>query len=64
MEAARPTQTVDTSGRMWRIVSNTAMPAVVAEPKGRAEGSGRGRAEVVAQRKAQGPGGRARAGRS
>lgn len=27
MEAARPTQTVDTSGRMWRIVSNTAMPA-------------------------------------
>jgi hypothetical protein len=27
MEAARPTQTVLTSGRIWRIVSNTAMPA-------------------------------------
>ena len=27
MEAARPTQTVDTAGRMWRMVSNTAMPA-------------------------------------
>ena len=27
MDAARPTQTVDTSGRMCRIVSKTAMPA-------------------------------------
>ena len=27
MDAARPTHTVLTSGRMWRMVSNTAMPA-------------------------------------
>lgn len=27
MEAARPTHTVDTSGRMCRIVSKTAIPA-------------------------------------
>ena len=27
MEAARPTQTVDTFGRMCRIVSKTAIPA-------------------------------------
>ena len=32
MEAARPTQTVETSGRMKRMVSKTAMPAVTEPP--------------------------------
>ena len=32
IEAARPTQTVETSGRTWRIVSNTAIPAVTDPP--------------------------------
>ena len=32
MEAASPTHTVDTSGRMCRIVSKTAMPAVTEPP--------------------------------
>jgi hypothetical protein len=32
MDAASPMHTVDTSGRMWRMVSNTAMPAVTLPP--------------------------------
>ena len=32
MDAARPTHTVDTSGRTWRMVSNTAIPAVTEPP--------------------------------
>ena len=40
MEAARPTHTVETSGRTCRIVSNTAMPAVCG-------GGGRGGGKCV-----------------
>jgi hypothetical protein len=36
MDAARPMHTVLTSGRMWRIVSNTAMPAAAQAKQGRA----------------------------